>query len=191
MPTHPLIAALEAGAQKHPERLGDLAPPATQDAIDDFKKTIGLELPASFDALYRWHDGQPPLSDGFVFDMELLSLEGILDAKKGLDEIEAEGAFNKWNRGQWWNPAWVPFLDDRSSRTVVIDTVGSFGGKPGQILTFRNDSPTRTVLFPSFDEWLQAAASILAQGIEPDDEAKALLMMKGSGYPKEFEVSPA
>lgn len=56
----------------------------------------------------------------------LKALDGILESKKILDAEEENSKDSKFQPGEWWDSAWVPFLDDASNSLTVIDTGGEF-----------------------------------------------------------------
>lgn len=96
-----------------------------------------------------------------VQGLELLSLQSSARTKATMDELEADGTFDNWAPDEWWNPAWIPILDNHSYDTYVIDLGGYKGSKPGQILRWSKDSSTRVVVAPSFEDWLSAFCDLV------------------------------
>jgi cell wall assembly regulator SMI1 len=181
---HPLVRELQALLGQDPtqeQRL--LATPASEVEIARFQEAIGLLLPDSFYAFYRWHNGSQyaearlasvPLYDAY----HVLSLEGILQTKQMFDEHQRNGVFDAWEEGVYWNLGWVPYLEIDYWYVQCIDTVGCFGGQPGQVLGFDYKSASdRSVEHRSFDKWLEtlievAKAGLLNSGIEEEEEAR-------------------
>ncbi|HAA55416.1 MAG TPA: hypothetical protein DCE42_11710 [Myxococcales bacterium] len=210
MTLHPLVREFAEAFIDSPEDERALfAPPATEEELEAFRVALGLELPACFYDLYRWHNGS--YLDGYfhrpLFDGEhLLSLEGILGSKEAFDVNEREGSFDTWEPGGWWHLGWVPFMEIDSWFVVVIDTFGSYGGKPGQIIAFDYKSASdRAIRHPSFEDWLRCMIVYRKQGwisyVEGEeddlyerfgsgvwDTKDSLLTSISPGYPKNVEL---
>lgn len=179
-----LAAALE---RRRPGFAASLPPPATEEAIAGLEKELGLPLPASLQAVLAWHDGT---GDESLFDdLSLSSVRDIARSKKAFDALNPTSEAP----GQWWNEKWIPIFDDRSYDTWVIDWAGCFNGKPGQILAWRKDGRSRTILFESFDHWLETFVLALEAGCYADSDdgfvagEEALGRIRDSvcrGYPK-------
>jgi cell wall assembly regulator SMI1 len=123
-------------------------------------------LPPSFAAVYAIHDGsQGPFECYDVGYYDLMSIDEILQDKLSFDSLEKSGSFARWAPGEWWNPAWIPFLTDHGRDRMVIDTAGSFGGVPGQVLKFIGDGASRRIVYPSFDGWLEVRIARLEAGL--------------------------
>ena len=135
-----------------------LAPGATEQEIKAFQSAIQLELPASFYDFYRWHNGSVrkefysiPFDNGEY----ILSLDEIVGTKKAFDDNLEAGAFDRYEPGTWWDLGWVPFLYIADWHLRVIDTVGSYNGKVGQIIAFDFKSLSgRQISHASFAAWL-------------------------------------
>ncbi len=181
--------------------------PEYRDALNPPAADLDLqELAAKGEHLRAWVDLHR-MADGtdkwvsLVQGLELLSLESSARIKTIMDSLEADGTFDKWAPHQWWNPAWIPILDNHSYDTYVIDLEGYKGSKPGQILRWSKDSSTRTVVAPSFDDWLAALSDLIESGDllwQPDEGGfhsptgallDELISAHFPGYPKHFEVS--
>jgi predicted DNA-binding WGR domain protein len=141
---------------------------ATVKEISEFKKGIKVNLTESFYELYEIHNGS---SNFFTYDgLYLKSLSDILSTKKVLDESESLESSPDFQESEWWDAAWIPFLDDYSSKIVAIDTKGSFDGKAGQIIEWEKESRDRPIIHESFDSWLQTQVYIVENLIQYDGE---------------------
>ncbi|MGB0387950.1 MAG: SMI1/KNR4 family protein [Ardenticatenaceae bacterium] len=142
------------------------APGATDEQIQSFREALGPiseQLPECFYAFYRWHNGSKvdrydaPRKRGevpFHNNKPLLSLDDIARSFQTWKKLAQEGHFSHYVDGAWWDPAWVPYIETEWY-VQVIDTRGSFGGQPGQILGFDYKSADDRFIFcSSFDYWL-------------------------------------
>ena len=125
-------------------------------SISVFKSKLEIDLPDIFYEFYELFNGSVSASATIWASMSLLPLSQIISEKKLMDKLTNEGKFDNWEKGNWWNKNWVPFLSDKSNCMVCIDTKGSFAGVEGQVIVWRNDAPERTILFESFAHWLEA-----------------------------------
>jgi len=137
-----------------------LAPGATDEEIRSFRESVGLlseQLPESFYAFYRQHNGSNVVRHSYVpfHDREiLLSLDKIAGRWRNWNQAVEKGYLSRYVDGAWWDAAWVPYIET-SWYVQVVDTRGSFGGQPGQILSFDFKNPSdRIILHASFDQWL-------------------------------------
>lgn len=66
----------------------------------------------------------------------------------------------------YWKPGFIPFLRLQYFGCVVIDTVGYFGGVPGQLIDFDYKSGEGySVLYKSVAHWLLTIICLLKEGI--------------------------
>lgn len=150
-----------------------LAAGAKEPAVAKFEKAIGVELPEVFYDLFRWHDGADPKTEfprNLVERGDFDGLSVVLSTKQSMDSLERAGTFNQWAPGDWWNLGWVPLFDGHSYNIIVLDTAGSFGGKPGQILKWSKDSPSRDILYPSLDKLLEVLIATNDAGLWIGDD---------------------
>lgn len=114
-------------------------------------------------ALYASADGQPR-SDATPFAPSVYHryhLMPLAEGKAERDELDAMARVGEWDDAKtrvvnWWVPGWLPLLTDGNSNYLCIDTVGAFGGTPGQMIEFIHDDAARAILAPSFDAWFDA-----------------------------------
>jgi cell wall assembly regulator SMI1 len=148
-------------------------PPATESQILTFKAQMQAwnipDLPQSFYDFYRWHDGCLHDDDfryAFFDEKHIFSLEWIISTKRMWDELEDEDAFSEYERGCWWNQAWIPFLSIPDWWVAVIDTKGCFGGKPGQVISFDfKSAEDKSVCYESFEKWLEVKLTYLQNNL--------------------------
>jgi cell wall assembly regulator SMI1 len=147
-------------------------------------------------ALYAAHDGQsmgedfpPPVYENYRW----MSLAEIAETRESLDGMANVGEWDddKHKVIDWWVPGWVPLLTDDNSNYLCIDTVGSFGGNPGQMLEFIHDDASRKVFAPSFDAWfaawtasLEAGAWTRDEGMEPTPAVAESFTAAMPGFPR-------
>ena len=174
-----------------PKVLDELAPGLSDDAIAGFEKQLGVTLPDSLRALYRWRNGNAAEGYGSVIGRwRLTPLERVVSTRAILDGLLDDGTFE--GQPSWWRKSWVPFTDDMGGNGLCWDTRGTLGGVKGQVLEFWHDSPDRKVLAPNVDDWLVAYVDSLEAGLwrwDPDygfeelGDFAAFLGKRFKGYP--------
>ena len=92
-------------------------------------------------------------------------------------ELHEMGEFSE---PDWWRPDWLPLLTNAEGETICYDSLGSLGGRPGQLIQFASDSAYRTIWFPSVDALLASAIA----GFETPGEVQF-----PEGYPIARRVS--
>ncbi|NJO01316.1 MAG: hypothetical protein HC880_06145 [Bacteroidia bacterium] len=159
-PLHPLVETIKNLFAHEPALERYLFnPPASQEEITAFRQKMPLPLPTSFYDFYSWYNGsrnkfysQVALHEG----RSVLTLRNILNFKTTWDTHEDNQVFRLYEPGTWWNKGWVPFMYIPDWYVAVIDTVGSFAGKAGQILGFDFKAPgDRLIMYESFEKWLE------------------------------------
>jgi len=164
---HPLVEAFKVAFPKElEEKL--LAPAASEEEIEAFKQKVlswGLPaLPEVFYDFYRWHNGSGEGVYKWIrsFDGDsILPLSRIISDKEMWDDLENQDTFKNYERGTWWNKAWIPFLYIPDWWVGVIDTQGCFGGKAGQILGFDFKSAEgKSISHESFEKWLETMLAL-------------------------------
>ena len=123
---------------------------------------MGLKLPRALAHLYSAHNGTG--YEGIDGYYRLLSLDGIVKAKETLDELQAHGHFADWRDGEWWNTAWLPFLDFEGDH-LCVDTA------TGEIVEFVAYNRRRARLYATAHAWLNMLAQLTALAGDADDMA--------------------
>jgi cell wall assembly regulator SMI1 len=136
-----------------PDYYDELAPGLSQAEIERFEAILGLSLPQPFKDFYQWHDGQArDCYLGLWGGWELLDAEAVCQHRDEWNELVSVSSFREPN---WWNPGWVPFAWDSACNYHVLDTIGCFGGQPGQVLEVWHDDPDRVIVWESFVAWVE------------------------------------
>ncbi len=128
--------------------------------INAFEAQLGVTLPEDYKCLLRWKDGSramhaPYWAGEFCGRQEVIRtgtmlMEVTRDPNFGIDPTPPFDDINNW-----WNPAWIPLICEYlGSDVLCLDTVGSFGGKPGQIIEFIHDDYYRPIKHESLKRWL-------------------------------------
>jgi cell wall assembly regulator SMI1 len=191
-----LIARLDAWlSRERPEFYAHLLPGLTDAALRDLETRLGRALPAEFQAFYRWRNGQDAsYFESFFHNFSLMPAVHIVEAQRVLNDLLEAGDFDLPN---WWSPQWVPFLYNGAGDHYCVDTGGSFGGVPGQVLMFNHDWENRDIEYPSFHAWLATVVEALEAGMfeygeygmQPVDDAwDALCAVRNPGYPIEHDA---
>jgi cell wall assembly regulator SMI1 len=160
-----------------PEVIADLNPPASEDAINHTEEVLGIELPESFKALYRLHNGQRQNSRGAFFGHWFMSLEQMLmryAVWKGIvihDPVSALGAdlpFTSTPEGaiqlRYADAAWIPFTEAGASENFGLDFNPGEHGRAGQVIIFGRDVRNKVVLAPDLPSFLAWVADELERG---------------------------
>ena len=187
-----IVARLAQWLRKNHPHADKLTPGATDAAISEVEKQLGVSFPAGLRALFRFCGGGSGIA--IMNNRQLLALAELPRIRAMMAGFVDDGTFA---RRDFWHKPWVPFLDNGGGSYLVWDPAGSFsrvGGAPGQVLEFWNRDHDRDILAPSFDEWLTAFADSLDKGIwrfdtehqNIDDEPafKQFLARRFSGYPR-------
>ncbi|WP_300664037.1 SMI1/KNR4 family protein [Fluviicola sp.] len=129
---------------------------ATPGEIADFQKQINVSVPGNFLSFYEIANGGESYEIVDIRGICFYSLERIPKTKKMFDEILAEKQAE--NEFFTWHTDWLPFADDYSYDTLVIDTTGKVSGKKGCILNRSKDSfegDPITIISESFESFIQ------------------------------------
>lgn len=187
-----VVARLERWLeQRCPHKLEQLAPGLADEEITAHERPLGVTFPDGMRALYRWRNGALPgqLAVDLIGRYALLPLDRVAGQQQMMNELLEQGSFRTKN---WWRKTWVPIFDKGTGDLICWDPRGSFGGARGQVLEFWHTDHDRTVLAPSFDDYLIAYVDSLEAGVwtydeehglEDDDRFKAFLAERFPGYP--------
>jgi cell wall assembly regulator SMI1 len=158
------------------------APGASEKAIADLEKHIGLQLPDDFKAFYRVHNGQGKEVFGLVFGLELLSIPRIQqewDNWNNLgDDLNADLAHAMssepagYVKPLYLNPKWVPFTTDQTGTHIGMDFDPDHQGVVGQVITFGRNENKKKVLARSFRDYIHLLVKQLQTldwSLDPED----------------------
>ncbi|HMA36631.1 MAG TPA: SMI1/KNR4 family protein [Chloroflexia bacterium] len=162
------IARLDSWLHRQrPDYYARLQPGLGAAAWPALEAALGLTLPADFQAFYAWRNGQAAAhTDSFVYNFMLMDAADIQSATTLLNELLAGGEFEQPN---WWQTGWIPFLSNGGGDHYCLDLVGSFGGRPGQVLRFYHDWECRDIEYPHFAAWLETVVTAFERGLFADD----------------------
>jgi cell wall assembly regulator SMI1 len=168
-----------------PEYYAQLQPPASEEQLQQFERSIGFPIPEAFKELYRWKNGQPRhYFHSFIYNDSFLSLEEAQDAYNMLNELLESGDFD---REHWWSPYWLPFLESAGGDLVCVDMEGTFTGLRGQILQFWHDDETRLIDAPNLEEWFASLVDhfewAVEKGIQDEEELTSTWEQDIPDYP--------
>lgn len=128
---------------------------ASAAAIEKFFEKIGLDVPDGFIDFYKVCDGARDEGIVDVQGLSFLPLDHIIEFKQMFDGIleekQKEGAYFCWHKD------WLPFGDDHSYDTLVIDTTGKGSGRKGCIILRSKDiseGESLNVLAPDFPSFI-------------------------------------
>ncbi|MBC8160589.1 MAG: SMI1/KNR4 family protein [Roseiflexaceae bacterium] len=161
-----------------PELYQELQEGLSSQEAGAFEQQLTISLPPEFKKLLRWRNGQSSDSyDSLFFNFQLMRSDAIAEAVKVHNQLLASGEY----KGNWWNPGWVPFLDNGGGDHYCIDTAGVGTGEAGQIVWFLHDNAERKVMHHSFGDWLTTLLESFKAGlpvnsddfgVDEDDEAR-------------------
>jgi cell wall assembly regulator SMI1 len=206
MPTAPMVVSdawrlIHDWLDRHsPTLRRKLRAPATDKAIAQLEKTVGVSLPDDFKASYRIHDGTESWP-GAIIGAPMLSVEAIAETWK-----ELKGLAKDWEQSlpihvsyekdrikeDAVNPHWIPFLGPDEDNYIGIDFDPGPAGTKGQVINFGADQfvygSNRFVIAESFGGFISFIARLFAEGkvvADPDEPGRLLLAQRrpdGKGY---------
>jgi cell wall assembly regulator SMI1 len=145
--------------------------PATEESIRNLQVQFSSELPESYLASLRRHDGAENL-DGF----ELLTIDRIIETRQGLLDQLYAGKFDDRTPSSdvivakridrvWWNAAWIPFARHAATgRLLFLDLDPWQHGIVGQILEWDSTEGPLGITADSFEPWLKTRLENLNGG---------------------------
>ncbi len=127
-------------------------------------------LPADFKRLWMIKNGQKKGAEG-LFDSEefndefvLLSTTDIVREWQAWNSLLVAGEFefdsakpDAGVRADWYHPDWIPIASNTGGDFLCIDLSPNRGGKRGQIVCLKHDSPERTIVANSVTDLLWRA----------------------------------
>jgi cell wall assembly regulator SMI1 len=144
-----------------PDYYVQLQPGVTEARLDAFESRFSLKLPAPFRQIYRWRNGQNPMStDAIQMNWGFSPLEDIADSKDNLDGMIGYD----FDDPRWWRRGWVPFLHNGGGSYLCLDVAAEDGGRPGQLIEFWKTDADRPVEYASVDAWLEQLVAAMENG---------------------------
>lgn len=179
-----LINTLDRWLQENrPAYYESLRPAWGNEQFEQIQKLSETELPQSFRILYGWKGGQSALtSESLYHSWRYLQFEEIRIPYQSYNELYEMGEFQQKD---WWNPKWIPFLENENGVLMCVDLAGSFEGQQGQLVTFIADDPARTIEFPSLEEFITS----LLKGYEDTAKIQQLSKQIQIPYPKGYPIA--
>ena len=174
-----------------------LSPGLTDDELRAFETTLGVELPTDFKLLYAWKNGQAGQGKCLVPNLEWLKADRVISRSSIAPKVRFDG-FVDWNHQEMWendkSQNWVTFLTDSSANEYVLDLIGVYDNKPGQVVSCWSDEiGSDAIMHPSFYKWLETTVLALEQGLftgyrddtslEDYDAYYSLVEENNPGYP--------
>lgn len=146
---------------KRPDYLATFHPGASETEIAAAEAAVGFPIDEELKTLYRWRNGHPRDGVGcFQNYMTLMPIAQMQATQRALSSLLNAGEFHGMTN--WWHARWLPFLEGPSGDYLCVDMAGTFGGRPGQLIDFVHNDPTRTIVAPNLASWLECYADLLA-----------------------------
>ncbi|AWM40973.1 SMI1 / KNR4 family protein [Gemmata obscuriglobus] len=141
-----LVGRLDAWlARNRADYYARLRPGLSHAAWLDFESQLGVKLPDAFRVLYQWRDGQGDTFDSFHGNRQWMPAEDIGRVKTLMD-----GMIGYDFEPGWWDPNWVPFLENGAGSYLCVDVAGP---EPGRLVEFWNRDHDRPEIAPSLEWW--------------------------------------
>lgn len=96
-----------------------------------------------------WHDGSSWSS--VIGNRMLLPLDECLEDWQMFTEMIG----HDFDLENWWHQGWFPFASDGGGNRVCVDTAGTGGGTPGQVLIYWHADADRQVIAESLEDWFR------------------------------------
>jgi cell wall assembly regulator SMI1 len=181
------MSSLRHWLSRHaPRFVESLANPVSDKDLRKCQELLGRELPADYVAFLSDHNGQRPVGNDLgvvltpIFSgLEILGLEFarseyslMLAWPGGFTEFEARGPVRALYAHKLWWPITLIF---GSSHHHCIDLDPAEGGDVGQIIVADAKDYTRTVIAPSFTDFIDKLLTAAAEsGFEISDDGIVL-----------------
>src|SRR5262245_58040185 len=92
----------------------------------------------------------------------------VIDSRRGMLKMAEGGSLPGEPRGpiknDWWNPRWIPIIDDEGGDYVCIDMDPTTGGTLGQVIEWIHEGAVTRVLADSLGGYLSNHADALEAG---------------------------
>lgn len=192
-----ILRALEEYLQKNrPAFYNELQSGLSPEAIAAQEARLGFEINPELKELYLWKNGQAYDSEqALQFNFYWLPLEAAVDRNLQLREDHTQEQIEK----DWWNPKWLPVLDNNHGDHLCLDHHGIADGEAGQLVNYWGDWEDRSIEYPNLSSFLGIFLSSMQQemwtyseedGYQPKDEHdwEDFVEENIPGYPLDHEA---
>lgn len=173
------------------ETYESLNPGCDEAELRETERHFNVTFPEDVRASYLLHDGQKLEGSSISGDgYQLMSMQEIRASSEFFKIATASGSGRKGApngplKDDLCNVLWVPFMTPGNGNFRCMDFDPAPHGKPGQIIQYWNKDADRSVLAPSFTDWLEAilksclAGKFRHRGSGASDYFSALLKRPG------------
>ncbi|MFO0803920.1 MAG: SMI1/KNR4 family protein [Gemmataceae bacterium] len=138
-------------ATNRPAYYALLQPSATDAELDALEFKFSFKLPTAFRLLYRWRNGQDPMSSAPIQgNRSFCTLQEVADAKELRDDLIG----SDFDDPKYWRRGWVPFLHNGAGSYLCLDLAAEDGGTSGQLIGFWRSEADRPIEYTSVEAWL-------------------------------------
>jgi cell wall assembly regulator SMI1 len=157
-----LIARMDRWlAANRPDYYALLQPGVSDADLDAFESRFAMKLPVAFRQLYRWRNGQDPMSyDAIQDNRSFCTLDDVAETKAMLDDMIG----SDFEDPRYWRRGWIPFLHNGGGSYLCLDLAAEDGGEIGQLIAFWKQDQDRPVEFASMEAWLRALVTSMEDG---------------------------
>lgn len=157
-----LIARMDRWlAANRPDYYALLQPGGSDADLDAFESRFAMKLPTAFRKLYRWRNGQDPMSyDAIQDNRSFCTLDDVAETKAMLDGMIG----SDFEDPRYWRRGWIPFLHNGGGSYLCLDLAAEDGGEIGQLIAFWKQDQDRPVEFASMEAWLRALVTSMEEG---------------------------
>jgi cell wall assembly regulator SMI1 len=140
-----------------PDSYASLNAPFTTAQFEELAALTKRAIPDDYRSIFEWKGGQSASAGrGLLPEWRLMQFQEIKMEYGSTVELYD---MHEFRNPEWWQPDWLPLLTNEEGTTICLDSLGAFGGRPGQLIHFVSDGPDRTIWFPDMDAMIGAAIS--------------------------------
>ncbi|MBX3536677.1 MAG: SMI1/KNR4 family protein [Chelatococcus sp.] len=160
-------------ADRYPDRLPFLRPPADASTVERIERRLKLKLPDDVRNLYAAYDGQPEGAPTLYLNQRWLPLDLVAVAWEDLclrygrnvalrRAANTDSPFPMQTTG--WSALWLPLFGSPRGDHYCLDLWPGRPNRFGQIIWFLYDRPERMVIASSLSQLLRRVADGLDKG---------------------------
>lgn len=159
-------------ADTSPEYLKGLAPGVSDEELDAVEAELGIALPETVRALYRWRNGDAKENGQYVRLRIFSPLKSAAATWKMLCDMEAAGEWERNGKQQpgVWCRHWFPIARWSNGFHLCIDLEGTYGGNRGQVLEVWMKDDDRQIVAPDLPTWFDVFVRALEDGLIEETE---------------------